>query len=216
MRYKLVYVMKLTTCICLLYLSSFLSQCRSQRNKNRRKGQIPCSRFNFTGYSCVSKDSCGNDGYTIDDAVDKTEIRTNIGKLRNNFNPDFVSAKYSCPKRQTDICCRKSSFYGIPEPVIKDVIEYQQFCEQYSSYGYRCVTEDACGIDGYTVDGSISGGISIRELSINENSFLSKLSCDVVSSVGRVSSPLLTCCRNSSFFGIAEPPGMYYMFYYIK
>ena len=166
----------------------------------------PCSKFEFTGYQCVSKDACGNDGYTIDDLVDKSEIRTNVGQLRNNFNLNFVSAKYSCPKSASDICCRKSSFYGVPEPVIKDIVEYQEFCEEYLSYGYQCVTDDKCNIDGYTVDNSIAGEISIRELYAGEINFGSKLSCDLVSSIGQVNSPLLTCCRNSSFFVVAVLP----------
>ena len=198
----------LITFVCLLYLSVFLTQCSSQRKRNRKKAQIPCSRFEFTGYQCVSRDTCGNDGYTIDDAVDQTEIRTNVGQLRKHFNLDFVSAKYSCPNSESDICCRKSAFYGIPEPVIKDIVEYQQFCDQYSSYGYRCVTEGQCGSDGYTIDDVVSDVLSIRETSVNENSFVSKLSCDVVSSVGRVGSSLQSCCRNSSFFGLEEPPGI--------
>ena len=190
-----------------------LSRCNSQRRRFKRRGQIPCSKFEFTGYQCVSKDACGNDGYTIDDLVDKSEIRTNVGQLRNNFNLNFVSAKYSCPKSASDICCRKSSFYGVPEPVIKDIVEYQEFCDEYSSYGYQCVTDDKCNLDGYTVDNSIAGEISIRELYASENNFGSKLSCDLVSSIGQVSSSLLTCCRNSSFFGEPEPPGTFYAYY---
>ena len=195
--------------VCYLYLSIVLIQCNSQRKRFKRRRQIPCSKFEFTGYQCVSKEACGNDGYTIDDLVDKAEIRTNVGQLRNNFNLDFVSAKYSCSNSERDICCRKSSFYGIPEPVIKDIVEYEQFCDTYSSYGYLCVPDDQCGSDGYTVDNGVNGDVTIRDFTIKEDNFASKLSCDVVSSIGRVSSSLLTCCRNSSFYGVADPLGTY-------
>ena len=203
-RYKLLQTsLQLTFYITLIYLSVLQNNSKAQKTRNKsRKGQIPCSKFAFEGYLCINRNKCGNDGYTVDDAVDTSQIRTNVGGLRHTFNLDFVSAQYSCASR-TDICCRKSSYYGIPEPVIRDVVEIQHFCDQYNSFGYLCVEEYECGDDGYTIEDSITGGLGVR----GSNSFASKLTCDLLSAVGQVHSSSMACCRNSTYFGIEEPTG---------
>ena len=188
----------------IVYLIVIPSTGSSQRNKNfGRKKRVPCSQFNFEGYLCVKKDNCGNDGYTVDDAVDSSEVRTSVSFLRNTFNPDFESAEYRCNSR-SDICCRKSSFYGKPEPILRDVVEVQHLCRQYRSYGYYCIDEGECGDDGYTIDDSISGGVAVRSI----DSFSTKLSCNLVPKSGRSSLSSMVCCRNSSYFGLQEPPGI--------
>lgn len=208
LRYQLTQtILQWTLYITLIYLSVLSTNSNSQRTRNKlRRGEIPCSRFAFEGYLCINRDKCGNDGYTVDDAVDTSQIRTSVGKLRHTFNLDFVSAQYTCNSR-FDVCCRQSSYYGIPEPVIRDVIEIQHFCDQYSSFGYLCTEQQECGDDGYTIEDSISGGLAIRGEG-GSISFASKLTCDSVSMVGRVHSSSMVCCRNTTYFGIDEPTGI--------
>ena len=194
--------------ICVVLPNLCLSQ-RGKPQRNKRKKGIPCSRFDFEGYLCVHRDNCGNDGYTVDDAVDSSEVRNSIARLRNLFNPDFESAEYQCPSKSS-VCCRKSSFYGKPEPIIRDVVEEQQLCSEYANHGYYCIEDFECGDDGYTIDHSIDGDeVGVR----SSGSFATSLSCETVSDfVDLRQDAYMTCCRNSSYYGLPEPDGKYIPF----
>ena len=185
------------------------NNCNPQRNRNEiNYGRQPCSRFGFEGYFCIPREKCGIDGYTVDGAIDMVEVRTDITVLRNTFNRDFDASEYFCDSN-ADICCRNSSFYGKPEPVIRDLVEFQYVCEQHASFGYECVDEYECDYDGYTIVDTISGGLGIRKYkNVYTSSYASRMSCDSVSAIRQGFSSSLVCCRNSSFFGKPEPPGI--------
>ena len=174
----------------------------SKINKDR---QI-CSKFRFEGYFCTKRETCGYDGYTVEGAIDSAEVRSDITNLRNIFNSDFHSAEYACDS-PSDICCRNSSYYGMPEPVVRELVEIQYACEDYASYGYHCVEDDQCGGDGYFIDDIISGGLEVRLGSIGSKAL--KLSCKCSNSISKDPSSRTFCCRNSTFYGTPEPPGIH-------
>ena len=205
MNYELLYSVCLRFCILLLCYNVLPNNCSPQHNRNGiNGGRQPCSKFSFEGYLCTPRDKCSYDGYTVDTPIDKDEIRTGISNLLNTFNSDFNAAEYGCDSR-AETCCRNSSFYGKPEPVIRDIVEVQYACDGYTSFGYECVNEYECDADGYTVDDSISGGLGVR----TTGSYASRLSCDCLSdsTIRQGFSSSIVCCRKSSFFGKPEPPG---------
>ena len=157
----------------------------------------PCSRFNFEGYLCTPRENCADDGYLVDDTINEEQIRT--GLRRKIHNSGFEPSAYYC-NLDTEICCRNSSFYGIPEPIIRDLEEFQFSCSSYAKHGYKCVNEDECADDGYTFTDSLDGRLGIRTNSA------SSLTCD---SIRQGFSSSQVCCRDSKFFGSPVPPGAY-------
>ena len=205
MNNKLLNSLCLRFCILLICCNVVPHNCSPQHNRNRRNvGRQPCSKFRFEGYFCTPIENCGYDGYTIDDSLNSDELRTGITDLLsgNTFNSDFDADEYGCDS-PLDICCRNSSFYGKPEPIIRDLVEVKYPCEDYAFFGYDCVDEDECADDGYTIDDSVSGGLGVR----STGSYASRLSCDCSSSLRQGLFSSTVCCRKFSFFGKPEPPG---------
>ena len=185
----------LSLCVLMVYTNLAPKDCAAQGSEQH------CNQWKYEGYHCVPKDNCDVDGYEIDEEIFDNEIRDSKNILTSSFNPEFVPADYTCDT-DSEICCRKSTFFGKPEPIIRprDFCEYD--CDRYTDYGYKCVEGDSCGSDRYFLDES---EIEIPRDSIRTvndlrlvSSFGSRMSCKSTAEV---------CCRDATFYGQPEPPG---------
>ena len=190
----------------LTYGGILSTECRPQDNRNidtRNKRAIqPCSKFSFEGYHCVPEDKCNYDGYEIDDTVEYNEIRAGAQTILSTLNNDFDATQYSCDS-DFEICCRKTEYFGEPEPIIRPLQIQEYDCEQFEDFGYQCVGELECGEDGYYIDDIASDALTPRTF----GSFASRMSCKCIDKV-RNGFQDRVCCRKSTFFNAPEPPGI--------
>ena len=204
---KRIYSFRICAIILLIYNDAIIPTTSSpQGNRNEvsrdKRGTQPCSKFQFEGYRCIHEDKCGTDHYEIDDAIVDNQIRS-VKTLLNTVNIDFDPSEYYC-ESETDICCRKSDYFGQLEPVIRDLVDKEYDCEDFTNFGYGCVDELQCGDDGYYEDENNSDRVFPRSVF----SFASSMSCECADRV-RSGFESLVCCRKASFFNDREPPGIY-------
>jgi hypothetical protein len=205
---KRIYSFRICVILFLIYndaIIPIISSPQGSRNQKSRakRGTQPCSKFQFEGYHCIPEDKCGSDHYEIEDTIVFDQIRS-AAVLLNTVNIDFDPSVYYC-ESESDICCRKSEFFGQLEPVIRTLVHQEYDCEDFTDFGYDCVDELQCGEDGYYEDENNSGRVFPRSVF----SFASSMSCECTDRV-RSGFESLVCCKKASFFHKREPPGIFF------